>query len=275
MAAVINTNMASLQAQNQLSRTTASLNSTIQQLSSGLRVNSSADDASGYAISKNMDSVINGSMVAIRNANDGISFSQTATGALDSLSNILSRMRELSTQASNEANGVTNVNLLQTEFRASQNELTRILAATSFNGVSTFSALTRSFQIGSGTSANDSISLTTTALGAVTDAAAAGKVINGGSGSVPGIDIVNAIDAASLVSGATGASIRAAAVTAVYASTLSVAAKATAADEINALAETAVDASAIELKAKIGSIDADGGFTIGDSAVTTLATASS
>ena len=274
MAAVINTNMASLQAQNQLSRTTASLNSTIQQLSSGLRVNSAADDASGYAISKNMDSVINGSMVAIRNANDGISFSQTATGALDSLSNILSRMRELSTQASNEANGVTNVNLLQTEFRASQNELTRILAATSFNGVSTFSALTRSFQIGSGTSVNDSISLTTTALGAVTDAAAAGKVINGGSGSVPGIDIVNAIDAASLVSGATGASIRAAAVTAVYASTLSVAAKATAADEINALAETAVDASAIELKAKIGSIDADGGFTIGDSAVTTLATAS-
>ena len=73
MAAVINTNMASLQAQNQLSRTTASLNNTIQQLSSGLRVNSAADDASGYSISKNMDSVIRGSTVAIRNANDAIS----------------------------------------------------------------------------------------------------------------------------------------------------------------------------------------------------------
>jgi flagellin len=274
MAAVINTNMASLQAQNQLSRTTNSLNNTIQQLSSGLRVNSAADDASGYAIAKNMDSVIKGSTVAVRNANDGISFSQTATGALDSLSNILSRMRELSTQASNEANGVTNVNLLQTEFKANQDELIRILANTKFNSVSVFSATTRSFQIGSGTSANDSISLTTTALGAVTDAAAAGELINGGSGSVPGIDIVNAIDVASLASGASGASIRAAAVTAVYASELSAANKDLVATEINDLTETAVDDAAAELKDLIGTIDPDGGFTIGDSAVTSLSTAS-
>jgi flagellin len=274
MAAVINTNMASLQAQNQLSRTTTSLNNTIQQLSSGLRVNSAADDASGYAISKNMDSVINGSTVAIRNANDGISFSQTATGALDSLSNILSRMRELSTQASNEANGVTNVDLLQLEFKANQAELTRVLASTAFNSVSVFSATTRSFQIGSGTSANDSISLTTTALGAVTDAAAAGKLINGGSGSVPGIDIVNAIDTASLASGATGATIRAAAVTAVYASTLSDADQDLAATAINALTGTAINASATELKGLIGTISADGTFAIGSSSVTALATAS-
>jgi flagellin len=81
MAAVINTNMASLQAQNQLSKTTASLNNTIQQLSSGLRVSSSKDDASGYSIAKGMDSTIRGSNQAIRNINDAISLTQTTSGA--------------------------------------------------------------------------------------------------------------------------------------------------------------------------------------------------
>jgi flagellin len=274
MAAVINTNMASLQAQNQLSRTTASLNNTIQQLSSGLRVNSAADDASGYAVSKNMDSVINGSMVAIRNANDGISFSQTATGALDSLSNILSRMRELSTQASNEANGVTNVDLLQTEFKANQDELVRIIANTKFNNVSVFSAGERSFQIGSGTSDNDSISLTTTALTDVGLAAAATSVINGDAGAEPGIAIVRAMEAAAgaTYTGNAAAQLAAgidainiAATTAIATSSLSDAQKITVGNAAIAVVDTAtsIEDHLAAMKAVLGSVTEAGAFVVG------------
>jgi flagellin len=282
MAAVINTNMASLQAQNQLSRTTASLNNTIQQLSSGLRVNSAADDASGYSISRNMDSVINGSTVAIRNANDGISFSQTATGALDSLSNILSRMRELSTQAANDANGVTNVTLLQTEYAANQAELSRILATTTFNGVSTFSATSRDFQIGSGTSVNDRISLTTTALTAVTNAAASTSVISGASGAVPGIGIIRAIEAAAAGTyadmTATYAAINAAAQSAIYASTLSDANKAIVAATTLAVVEpspeTTAEALVTLMRTALGSVGENGVWIPAATPVTSLGTAS-
>jgi len=211
MAAVINTNMASLQAQNQLSRTTASLNNTIQQLSSGLRVNSAADDASGYSISKNMDSVIRGSTVAIRNANDAISFSQTATGALESLSNLLGRMRELAAQSANQANGITNSALLQTEFASLKAEVTRTIDSTKFNNVSTFGATTFNFQIGSGTSSSlDQVSLTTTALSAAaTLAAGTTYIIGAGNTGVPlGKQLVLAAEAAAAVSGATGLSVR-------------------------------------------------------------------
>ena len=160
MAAVINTNMASLQAQNQLSRTTASLNNTIQQLSSGLRVNSAGDDASGYAIAKNMDSVIRGSAVAIRNANDGISLAQTAAGAIETLSNITARMRELAVQSANDAN-TTNSALLDLEFKDLAAEADRIIAATEFNKVAVFDT-EFTFQIGSGdVEANDVVALTT------------------------------------------------------------------------------------------------------------------
>jgi len=173
MASVINTNMASLQAQNQLSRTTASLNNTIQQLSSGLRVNSAADDASGYAISKNMNSVIRGSAVAIRNANDGISLAQTAAGAIETLSNLTARMREIAVQSANDAN-VTNATLLDVEFQALADEADRVLASTEFNKVKVFSTAAFSFQVSSGslTTANDTVSLTTTILPALTLATA-------------------------------------------------------------------------------------------------------
>jgi flagellin len=285
MAAVINTNMASLQAQNQLSRTTTSLNSTIQQLSSGLRVSSAADDASGYAVSKNMDSVIKGSTVAIRNANDGISFSQTATGALDSLSNILSRMRELSTQAASDAAGVVNTTLLQTEYAANQAELTRILATTTFNGVSTFSATSRAFQIGSGVSTNDRISLTTTALSAVTLAAASTSVISGASGAAPGIAIVRAMEtaAAATYAGADAAAIlaagiagiNAAAQTAIYASTLSDTQKAATAAAAVAVADGAsIEATLTAMKGVLGSVSEAGAYVAGSLTDQGLATAS-
>jgi flagellin len=285
MAAVINTNMASLQAQNQLSRTTTSLNNTIQQLSSGLRVSSAADDASGYAISKNMDSVIKGSMVAIRNANDGISFSQTATGALDSLSNILSRMRELSTQAASDASGITNTTLLQTEYAANQSELSRILATTTFNGVSTFSAASRDFQIGSGVTANDRVTLTTTALTAVTNAAASTSVINGASGAAPGIAIVRAMEtaAAATYTGADAAAIlaagiagiNAAAQTAIYASTLSDTQKAATAAAAVAVADGAsIEATLTAMKVVLGSVSEAGAYVAGSLTDQGLGTAS-
>ncbi len=281
MAAVINTNMASLQAQNQLSRTTASLNNTIQQLSSGLRVNSAADDASGYAISKNMDSVIRGSTVAIRNANDAISFSQTATGALDSLSNLLGRMRELATQSANQAGGIINSELLQTEFASLKAEVTRTINSTKFNSVSTFGATTFNFQIGSGTSSSlDQVSLTTTALSAAaTLAAGTTYIIGAGNTGVPlGKQLVLAAEAAAAVSGATGLSVRnaveeAALAITVHASdtgTMTEAEKATLVNEINSITATAATSNAATVLASVrgvyGNVAGDGTYTV--SAVT-------
>uniref|UniRef100_UPI00404763DB flagellin N-terminal helical domain-containing protein n=1 Tax=Polynucleobacter sp. TaxID=2029855 RepID=UPI00404763DB len=281
MAAVINTNMASLQAQNQLSRTTASLNNTIQQLSSGLRVNSAADDASGYAISKNMDSVIRGSTVAIRNANDAISFSQTATGALDSLSNLLGRMRELATQSANQAGGIINSELLQTEFASLKAEVTRTINSTKFNSVSTFGATTFNFQIGSGTSSSlDQVSLTTTALSAAaTLAAGTAYIIGAGNTGVPlGKQLVLAAEAAAAVSGATGLSVRnaveeAALAITVHASdtgTMTEAEKATLVNEINSITATAATSNAATVLASVrgvyGNVAGDGTYTV--SAVT-------
>jgi flagellin len=258
MAAVINTNMASLQAQNQLSRTTASLNNTIQQLSSGLRVNSAADDASGYSIAKNMDSVINGSTVSIRNANDAISFSQRATGALESLSNILGRMRELSTQAANDANGITNTTLLQTEFASLKAELTRNVASTTFNGVSLFAANTRSFQVGSGTTANDRIDFTTTALSNVTTLATGSTyIINGGSGIKPGLAIVRAFEDAAAAGATKEGVVLAAAEAASNDQSLTEAQKVTVIAEINGAIGASVAATLTALRLEIGTMSAD------------------
>jgi flagellin len=258
MAAVINTNMASLQAQNQLSRTTASLNNTIQQLSSGLRVNSAADDASGYSISKNMDSVINGSTVAIRNANDAVSFSQRATGALESLSNILGRMRELSTQAANDANGVTNTTLLQTEFASLKAELTRNIASTTFNGVSLFAAITRTFQVGSGTTANDRIDFTTTALSNVSTLATGTTYkINGGSGIKPGLAIVRAFEDAAAAGATNEGVVLAAATAAADDQSLTEAQKVSVIAEINGAIGADVAATLVALRLEIGTMSAD------------------
>jgi flagellin len=104
MASVINTNISSIIAQSNLTKTSDALQVNIERLSSGLRVNKAADDASGYAIANRMDSQIRGMAVATRNANDAISFSQTASGALSQISSNLQRMRELAVQAANGSN---------------------------------------------------------------------------------------------------------------------------------------------------------------------------
>lgn len=135
MALGIQTNLASLQGQINVTKNTAALQASFGKLSSGLRVNSAADDAAGLAISENMKAQIRSYTVAQRNASDGISMSQTAEGALGQVHDILGRMRELAMQASNGTLGDNDQTNLNNEFRSLQDEIGRIQDSTSFNGV--------------------------------------------------------------------------------------------------------------------------------------------
>lgn len=131
--AVINTNIASLNAQNNLSKSQNDLQTSLQRLSSGLRINSAKDDAAGLAIADRMTSQIRGLNQAVRNANDGISLAQTAEGALSESSNILQRMRELAIQSANDTNSASDRANLQKEVAQLQAELNRIADTTTFN----------------------------------------------------------------------------------------------------------------------------------------------
>jgi len=155
---VINTNVASLNAQRHLGSTQSLLNTAMERLSSGLRINSARDDAAGLAISDRMTSQIRGLNQAMRNANDGISLAQTAEGALSESTNILQRMRELSIQSANGSNSAADRNALQAEISQLQAELTRIADTTSFGGKNLFDGTfgQTSFQVGS--EANQTIS---------------------------------------------------------------------------------------------------------------------
>jgi flagellin len=164
MPSIINTNITSMIAQNNLDKTGSSLQATIQRLSSGLRVNTASDDASGFAIANRMDAQIRGMAVATRNSNDAISFSQTASGALSQISNNLQRMRELAVQAANGSNSASDTSLLNQEFNQLQTEVSRIQGSTTFNNVNVFSATATVFQIGANTTSNDRVNVQGTAL---------------------------------------------------------------------------------------------------------------
>ena len=164
MPSVINTNISSIIAQSNLTKTSDALQVNIERLSSGLRVNKAADDASGYAIANRMDSQIRGMAVATRNANDAISFSQTASGALAQISSNLQRMRELAVQAANGSNSSSDTAQLNLEFNQLQAEVARIQNSTTFNNVNIFSATDTVIQIGANTSSNDRINIQGTAL---------------------------------------------------------------------------------------------------------------
>lgn len=159
MAAVINTNVASLNAQKNLSMSQNSLQVSLQRLSSGLRINSAKDDAAGLAISDRMTSQIRGLNQAARNANDGISLAQTAEGALSTISDNLQRVRELAIQSSNATNSLTDRSSLDSEAQQLIAEISRVATQTSFNGLNlldgTFSA--QSFQVGA--NANQTITV--------------------------------------------------------------------------------------------------------------------
>ncbi|KXI22981.1 flagellin N-terminal helical domain-containing protein [Photobacterium sanguinicancri] len=151
MAMTINTNFASMNAQRNLTSTQGSLNSSLQRLSTGLRINSASDDAAGLQIANRMDSQVNGLKVAQRNANDGISMSQTAEGALQEYTNILQRMRDLSVQSKNGTNSDSDRAALDKEFQAMGKELSRIQETTTYGkGESLFEKLNTGvdFQVG-------------------------------------------------------------------------------------------------------------------------------
>lgn len=188
MAAVINTNLASINAQRNLGASQANLNKSIERLSSGLRINSAKDDAAGLSISTRMDSQIRGSNVAIRNANDAISFAQTADGALGNVADALQRMRELAVQSANATNNSGDRTNLNTEFSQLQAEITRITGGTKFNGNDVLKGgATNTFQVGA--DASETIDVTGTDL---TAAAAETAIAAGGTIKVDGADATNA-----------------------------------------------------------------------------------
>jgi flagellin len=154
MAQTINTNVSALNAQRNLVNTQAQLATSMQRLSSGLRVNSAKDDAAGMAIAERMNTQVRGLNVAIRNANDGISLAQTAEGGLQEISNMLQRMRELAVQSANGTNSTDDKANLDAEFQALNNEIGRIAQTTYFNGEA---VLNTSAVIISGASTNASI----------------------------------------------------------------------------------------------------------------------
>ena len=207
MPQTINTNLASLNAQRNLNMNQMGLATSMQRLSSGLRVNSAKDDAAGLAIAERMNAQVRGMNVAVRNANDGISLSQTAEGALGKIGDSLQRMRELALQARNASNSPTDKNSLDKEFGELANEIQRVIGNTNFNGkyiLSTAGAGSQTFQVGANTTANDSIDIVTTDLstaltvttltGGATPASRA--VIGSSADSAALATIINNVDAA-------------------------------------------------------------------------------
>ncbi|MFL6719314.1 MAG: flagellin [Burkholderiaceae bacterium] len=181
--AVINTNTSSLNAQRNLNSSASGLATSLQRLSSGLRINSAKDDAAGLAISQRMTSQINGLNQAARNANDGISLSQTAEGALGSIGDSLQRMRDLSVQAANGTLSDSDRKGVQSEINQLKSEVNRVASQTSFNGTKLLDGSSGGFTFQVGADANQTISITSlgdthsTALGTSKYAEASGTAI--------------------------------------------------------------------------------------------------
>lgn len=174
----VNTNVSSLIAQGNLSKTSFSLSNNIARLSSGLRVRSAADDAAGLAISEDFKATIRSLDQARRNANDGVSLAQTADGALAEVGNLLKRMRELGVQSRNGTNNTMQRGFLDDEFQQLKSEIDRIVATTQFNGISLLDGSQSGgieLQVGAGTSSDNRLSISigtsyTSALGIDTSA---------------------------------------------------------------------------------------------------------
>jgi flagellin len=178
----INTNVQSLNAQRNLMSSSGALSTSMQRLSSGLRVNSAKDDAAGLAIAERMNAQVKGMNVAIRNANDGISMAQTAEGALGKIGDNLQRMRELAVQSANDTNSTSDRTALDTEYKALAAENKRVIDNTKFNGQALLSGAggtsgSFTFQVGSNTTADNQITVVTgdiaTTMGSNTQGASA------------------------------------------------------------------------------------------------------
>ena len=161
MPLYIQTNTASMVAQNSLSKTQGMLGNSFQRLSSGYRINSAADDAAGLGISKSMEAQVRSFAVAERNANDGISMAQTADGAAEQVHGILTRLRELAVQGANGTLSSNDSQNLNTEFQALTGEVDRIANVITFNGQNLLDAVaTVTYQVGINNSADNVISVT-------------------------------------------------------------------------------------------------------------------
>jgi len=194
MAQSVNTNIISLNAQRNLNTSQSSLATSMQRLSSGLRVNSARDDAAGLAIAERMSAQVRGMNVAVRNANDGISLAQTAEGALGKIGDNLQRMRELAVQSRNATNNEGDRANLQKEFKELQSEIDRTIKGTKFNGTALFAAgaaTTLSFQVGAGTSSEDKINIKGAVLGGGTSISAVSAVTGmNGTGATAEVDLM-------------------------------------------------------------------------------------
>src|SRR5262252_9914970 len=135
MSLVLNTNISALMSQNSLTASGSQVATALQQLSTGLRVNTAADDAAGYAITQGMTSQINGINQAARNANDGVSLAQTAAGALQEVVNDLQTMRDLAVQSLNATNSATDRADLDAQFQQLKSDIDSVASQTQFNGV--------------------------------------------------------------------------------------------------------------------------------------------
>jgi flagellin len=162
MGLVINTNVASLAAQNNLTNSTNQLERSVERLSSGLRITRAADDAAGLGVSETLRAHIRSINQAVRNSNDGISLTQIADGAAQTIGNLLSRLRELASQSSNGTVGTTERSYIDQEFVSLRSEIDRISSVTEFNGTALLSGASNSFtiQVGYKSGANNTLTLT-------------------------------------------------------------------------------------------------------------------
>jgi flagellin len=183
MALVLNTNLSSLVAQNNLTSSGAKLASALQQLSSGMRINTAADDAAGYAITQSMTSQINGINQATRNANDGVSLAQTASGSLQEVTNDLQKMRDLAVQSLNATNSATDRADLDAQFQQLKADINSVATQTQFNGVNLLDGSFQgaSFQVGANAGQTITVSSIASAssskLGSLYTAAGAGAYV--------------------------------------------------------------------------------------------------
>jgi flagellin len=201
MAQTINTNVASLNAQRNLSASQGSLATTLQRLSSGMRVNSAKDDAAGLAIAERMNTQVRGMNVAIRNANDGISLAQTAEGALGKIGDNLQRMRELAVQSANDTNDASDRTTLDAEYKQLAEENARVIANTKFNGQELLTGAGGTsgdftFQVGANTSADNQITITTTDVATDMGTNTQGAAATLGTDSAGALTAIDDLDAA-------------------------------------------------------------------------------
>ncbi len=227
MSSMINTNLASLNAQNNLSKSSMSLTTALQRLSSGLRINSAKDDAAGLAISQRMNAQVGGLNQAARNANDAISLSQTAEGALSGMGDNLQRLRTLAVQAANSTNSDSDRATIQAEVSQLVSEIGRVASTTEFNGIKLLdgSFSSQSFQVGANSNQTISVSvdsadtakLGSTQVSSLT-AANNGTALGGGDLVINGVSVgasTSASDNASSAAKSSSAIAKAAAINAV------------------------------------------------------------